>query len=126
MIKKIAGVIILAILPILLLNDGAFGQQTTPAEAVALARKGDYLAASTALERIVNGGNVTPAVVEGLYYSWIRKGDYVKARNQFEAWAKSNPNAAPVRLAAARSNRVTGNYAAALTHLNAIQTNVEI
>src|SRR5215471_7802808 len=126
MIKKIAGVIILAILPILLLNDGAFGQQTSPAEAVALARKGDYVAASTALERIVNGGNVTPAVVEGLYYSWNRKGEYVKARTQFEAWSKTNPNAAPIRLAAARANRVTGNYSAALTHLNAIQTNADV
>ena len=63
--KKIAGIVILAILPLLLLNDGAFGQ-AGPAEAVALARKGDYVAASTALERIVNGGNVMPAVVEGL------------------------------------------------------------
>jgi len=49
-----------------------------------------------------NSGNVTSSVVEGLYYSWIRKGEYVKARNQFEAWAKTNPNAAPIRLAAAR------------------------
>ena len=123
--KKIAGIVILAILPLLLLNDGAFGQ-AGPAEAVALARKGDYIAASTALERIVNGGNFTPAVVEGLYYSWIRKGDYLKARNQFDAWSKSNPNAAPIRLAAARANRVTGNYAAALTHLNAIQSSADV
>src|SRR5580765_231683 len=126
MMKKIAGIVILAILPLLLFNDGAFGQQTSPAEAVALARKGEYVAASTALERIVNGGNVTPAVVEGLYNSWIRKGDYVKARNQFEAWSKTNPNAAPIRLAAARADRVTGNYAAALTHLNAIQNSVDV
>ncbi len=112
--KKISGILILAILPLLLLNDGAFGQQTSPAEAVALARKGEYVAAATALERIVNSGNVTPAVVEGLYYSWIRKGEYVKARDQFEAWAKTNPNAAPIRLAAARANRVTGNYVGCL------------
>ena len=39
---------------------------------------------------------------------------------------KSNPNAAPIRLAAARANRVTGNYAAALTHLNAIQNNADV
>jgi cellulose synthase operon protein C len=125
MTKKIRGILILAILPLLLLNDGAFGQ-ASPAEAVALARKGEYAAAATALERAVNGGNVAPAVVEGLYYSWIRQGEYVKARDRFEAWAKSNPNAAPIRLAAARSNRITGNYAAALAHLNTIQTNAEV
>jgi len=125
MTKKFRDILILAILPLLLLNDGAFGQQSA-AEAVALARKGDYVAAAAALEKAVNGGNVSPAVVEGLYYSWIRKGEYVRARTQFEAWAKSNPNAAPVRLAAARANRVTGNYAAALTHLNAIQNNAEV
>jgi len=124
--KKITGIFILAILPLLLFNDGAFGQQSTAAEAVALARKGEYVTAAAALEKLVNSGNVTAPVVEGLYYSWVRKGEYVKARTQFEAWAKSTPNAAPIRLAAARANRVTGNYAAALTHLNTIQTNAEV
>jgi len=126
MTKKIRGILILAILPLLLFNDGAFGQQASPAAAVALARKGDYATAAAALEKLVSSGNVTPAVVEGLYYSWIRKGEYVKARNQFETWTKSNPNAAPIRLAAARANRVTGEFAAALTHLNTIQNNVDV
>jgi cellulose synthase operon protein C len=125
MTKKIRGIIILAILPLILFNDGAFGQQS-PAEAVALARKGEYVAAAAALERAVNAGNFTPAVVEGLYSSWIRKGEYLKARDRFEALAKSNPNAPAIRFAAARANRVTGNYAAALAHLNAIQTNVDV
>src|SRR5712672_394913 len=125
MMKKIAGIVILAILPLLLFNDGAYGQ-ASPAEAVALARKGEYAAAAAALDKLVTSGNVTPAVVEGLYYSWIRKGEYVKARNQFEAWSKTNPNAASIRLAAARANRITGNYAAALTHLNTIQTNADV
>jgi tetratricopeptide (TPR) repeat protein len=79
-----------------------------------------------ALDRAVSAGTLTPAVVEGLYYSWIRQGEYVKARDRFEALAKSNPNAAPVRLAAARANRQTGNLAAALAHLNAIQDNADI
>jgi len=128
MMKKSRLKLILAILPLLLINDGAFGQQTSAADAVAMARKGDYATASTALERAVNAGNVTSAVVESLYYSWIRQGEYVKARDRFEAWAKTNPNAAPIRLAAARANRWTGNYAAALTHLNAngIQTNADV
>src|SRR6187549_1500099 len=125
MTKKIRGILILAILPLLLFNDGAFGQQS-PAEAVALARKGEYVAAAAALEKAVTAGNFTPAVVESLYYSRIRKGEYLKARDQFESWAKTNPNAAPIRLAAARANRLTGNYAAALTHLNAIQGNADV
>jgi len=80
MTKKIRGVLILAILPLLLIADGAFGQQTTAAEAVGQARKGEYMSAAAALEKFVNSGNVTSSVVEGLYYSWIRKGEYVKAR----------------------------------------------
>jgi hypothetical protein len=59
--------------------------------------------AATALERAVSAGTLTPAVVESLYDSWIRQGEYVKARDRFEALAKANPNAAPVRLAAARA-----------------------
>lgn len=124
--KKSFGILTLAILPLLLISDAAFGFQTSAADAVALARKGDYVPASTALEKLVSAGTVTPAVVESLYYSWIRKGEYVKARDRFEAWAKATPNAAPIRLAAARVDHLTGKYADALTHLNAIQNNVDV
>ena len=37
------------------------------------------------------------------------------------AWAAARPTSGPIRLAAGRINRVTGNYAVALTHLNAVQ-----
>ena len=124
MFKKSFGIMILAALPMLLIGDCAFGQ-TGPGEAVALERKGEYGPAATALERAVTGGTLTPAVVEALYYSWVRQGEYVKARDRFEALAKSNPNAAPVRLAAARANRQVGDSAAALAHLNPIQDNPE-
>ena len=124
--KKSSGILALTLLPLLLFSDAALGQQGTAAEAVSLARKGEYAPAATALERLISGGTVTPAVVEGLYYSWIRQGDYVKARDRFEAWAKATPNAAPIRLAAARVDHLTGKYADALTHLNAIQSNVDV
>jgi len=127
--KKSFAILILAILPILLssaIGGRLFGQQVSPAEAVTLARKGDYAPAAASLERAVASGNMTPAVVEALYYSWIRTGEYVKAHDRFEAWAKSNPNAAPIRLAAGRIDHIVGKYADALTHLNAVQGNPEI
>ena len=105
----------------------ALSAQTSTADAVALARKGEYGPAAVALDRAVGAGTLTPAVVEGLYYSWIRQGEYVKARDRFEALAKSSPNAAPVRLAAARANRVKPEtLLRRLAHLNAIQDNAEI
>src|SRR5215470_5940169 len=127
--KKSFAILTLAILPILLssaIGGRVFGQQVSPAEAVALARKGDYAAAAANLERAVTSGTVTPAVVEALYYSWVRQGEYVKARDRFEAWAKSNPNAPAVRLAAGRIDHIVGKYADSLTHLNAAQNNPEI
>src|SRR5207253_9284227 len=87
---------------------------------VELARTGMYMGAEAALEPIVDGGNFDPLVVESLYYSWIRTGQYTKARDKFEGWATANPNAGPVRLAAGRINHLTGNYDRALTHLRAI------
>jgi tetratricopeptide (TPR) repeat protein len=108
------------VLPVLLLSCGAMWQGETKSP-VELARTGKYKEAAAALEPMVAGGNVEPLVVESLYYSWIRQGEYTKARERFEAWSTSNPNAGPIRLAAGRINHLTGNYDRALTHLNAIQ-----
>src|SRR5215470_4951764 len=109
----------LILLPFLLLSCGALWQSDSksPTE---LARTGQYKEAAAALEPMVAGGNVDPVIVESLYYSWIRTGDYAKAKEKFEAWSTANPNAGPVRLAAGRINHLTGNYDHALTHLNAI------
>ncbi len=110
----------LFLLPFLLLSCGALWQ-TDVNRAMDLAHTGDYKAAADALEPAVEAGNIDPRVVESLYYSWIRLGEYLKARDRFERWAAAKPNVAPIRLAAGRINRLTGNYAQALTHLNAIQ-----
>src|SRR5436190_17277875 len=75
---------------------------------------------------MVTAGNFDPLVVESLYYSWIRTGEYMKARERFDAWAKANPNAGAVHLAAARVHHLTGNYDEALTHVNAILTNANV
>src|SRR5712671_3012379 len=99
--KKSNAILTLVILPLVLFSDAALGQ-------------------------LVTAGTVTPAVVESLYYSWIRKGEYVKARDRFDAWAKATPNAAPIRLAAARVDHLTGKYADALTHLDAVQNNIDV
>jgi tetratricopeptide (TPR) repeat protein len=100
--------------------------QTDAARGTDLARKGQYQDAAEALEPAVAGGNFEPAVVEALYYSWVRTGEYAKALQKFEAWSTSNPTAGPVRLAAGRINHLTGNYARALQHLDAIQNSAVI
>src|SRR5215471_8773183 len=110
----------LILLPALLVSCGAMWQ-TDSRSPVERARVGEYKEAAAALEPMVAGGNFDPQVVESLFYSWMRTGEYVKAREKFEAWAASNPNAGPVRLAAGRIDHVTGNYDRALTHLDAIQ-----
>ena len=61
--KKSNAILTLVILPLVLFSDAALGQQGTAAEAVSLARKGEYASAATALERLVTAGTVTPAVV---------------------------------------------------------------
>jgi cellulose synthase operon protein C len=109
----------LILLPFLLLSCGALWQSDSRSP-VELARTGAYKEAIAALEPMVEGGNADATVVESLYYSWIRVGEYSKAREKFEAWASKNPNAGPVRLAAGRINHRTGNYERALTHLDAI------
>jgi len=109
----------LTLLPFLLLSCGALWQSDSRSP-LELARTGEYKQAAAALEPMVAGGNFDPVVVESLYYSWLRTGEYGKAREKFEGWSKANPNAGSVRLAAGRVNHITGNYDNALTHLNAI------
>lgn len=118
-------ILTLVLLPLLLLSCGALWQseKKSPTE---LARTGSYKEAAAALEPLVASGNFDPLVVESLYYSWIRTGEYAKAREKFESWAAANPNAAPIRLAAGRIDRLTGNYDQALTHLNAIQNSAGV
>src|SRR5262245_38792126 len=84
----------LILLPFLLLSCGALWQ-TEKKSPVELARTGMYKEAAAQLEPMVASGNVDPLVVESLYYSWIRTGDYTKAREKFESWATANPNAGP-------------------------------
>jgi tetratricopeptide (TPR) repeat protein len=107
------------LLPALLVSCGAMWQSDSKSP-VDRARSGEYKEAAAALEPMVAGGNFDPLVVESLFYSWVRTGEYAKAREKFEAWSASNPNAGPVRLAAGRINHLTGNYDRALTHLNTI------
>jgi len=111
----------LLLLPFLCRSCGALWQSESRSP-VELARTGAYKEAIAALEPMVAGGNFDPLVVEGLYYSWVRTGEYTKARERFEAWSSANPNAGPIRLAAGRINQLTGNYERALAHLNAIQS----
>jgi len=111
----------LLLLPFLFLSCGALWQSESRSP-VELARTGAYKEAIAALEPMVAGGNFDPIVVEGLYYSWVRTGEYTKARERFESWSSASPNAGPIRLAAGRINHLTGNYERALAHLNAIQS----
>jgi tetratricopeptide (TPR) repeat protein len=111
----------LILLPLLLLSCGAIWQTDAKKSPVELARTGSYQDAAAALEPMVTGGNFDSTVVESLYYSWIRTGEYAKARDKFEAWAAANPNAGPVQLAAGRIQHLMGNYDRALAHLNPIQ-----
>jgi tetratricopeptide (TPR) repeat protein len=71
------------------------------------------------LEPLVAGGSNDPVAVNGLYNSWIRQGEYARAKERFDAWAAARPNSAPIRLAAGRANRMLGNYGPAITHLDA-------
>jgi tetratricopeptide (TPR) repeat protein len=122
-LKYRAAVILL--LPLLLFSCGALWQSDTKSP-YELARTGQYKEAVAALEPMVAGGNFDPAIVESLYYSWIRTGQYTTARDKFEEWAKVNPNAAAVRLAAGRANHVMGNYDQGLAHVNAALNNANV
>jgi len=106
------------LLPLLLLSCAALWQSDS-GRAIQAARSGEYADAVRILEPLVAGGNNDPAAVDALYNSWIRQGEYTKAKERFDAWAVARPNSVPIRYAAGRANRLVGNYAAALTHLNA-------
>src|SRR5262245_24621738 len=88
----------LLFLPLFLLSCGAMWQTDVPT-AVGMAHKGEYKAAAPILEQAVTGGNHDPAVVESLYFSWIRQGEYAKAKERFEAWSAANDKVGPIRLA---------------------------
>jgi len=122
---KRSAFIVFVLLPLLLLSCAALWQSDST-RGMQSARTGDYAAAVRALEPLVAGGSNDAASVESLYYSWIRQGEYTKAKERFEAWATARPNAAPIRLAAGRINRLTGNYAAAITHLGAVPNNADV
>ncbi len=115
----------LFLLPVLLLSCGALWQTDVPT-AIEQARTGKYKEAAARLEQAVAGGNVDPQVVESLYYSWIRQGEYTVARDKFEAWSMTHANAGPIRLAAGRINHLTGNFDRALAHLNPIQNSPNV
>ena len=119
---RVAG---LLLLPLLLFSCGALWQSDTKSP-FELARTGQYKDAAAALEPMVTGGNFDPTIVESLYYSWIRTGQYTKARDKFEEWAKANPNAGAVRLAAGRTNHLIGNYDQALAHVNSVLNNANV
>ena len=107
------------LLPLLVTSCGALGQSDN-SDPVERARRGDYGGAATALESMVESGSMAPEVVEGLYYSWVRGGEYQEALTRFEEFSDLNPNVGAIRLAAARANRITGNYERALEHLEEI------
>lgn len=115
----------LLVLPLLLLSCGALWQTDT-ARAIELARTGEYAAAAQALEPLVAGGSNDAAAIESLYRAWTRQGEYAKARERFQTWAAARSTVGPLRLAAGRANRIVGDYAAALTHLNAVPANSEV
>lgn len=116
---------VFVILPLLLLSCGALWQSDS-ARAIQAARTGEYAAAVRTLEPLVAGGSNDSAAVESLYRSWIHQGEYARAKERFDAWATARPTSAPIRLAAGRINRLTGNYAAALTHLNTILNSADV
>jgi len=115
-----------AILPLLLLSGSAYSQQPGAAAAVDLERKGDYVPAAQALEKLVDGGNTTPVVVEALYYAWIRPGEYARALERFESWTKTYPNSGAIQLAAGRVNNIVGNYSRALALFDLIQNSQDV
>ena len=67
-----------------------------------------------------------PAAVESSVQRLDPAGRVHQGRERFDAWATARPAAAPIRLAAGRINRIVGNYAAALTHLNAALNSADV
>ena len=107
------------LLPLLVTSCGALGQSDN-ADPVERARRGDYDDAVPALVSMVESGSTDPEVVESLYYAWVRQGEYRTALTEFEELSGLNPMVGAIRLAAARANRIAGNYERALEHLEEI------
>ncbi len=119
------GLSVRVLVPLLLSGCGALAGcgalgQSDDASPVEKARRGDYAEAAAGLETMVAGGDTSRAVVDGLYFSWIRQGEYGQAGARFEDLASDHPNAGPIRLAAARANRLTGKPERALAHLDEV------
>ncbi len=112
-------IVLRVLLPLLVTSCGALGQSDN-ADPVERARGGDYAGAAPLLESMVEAGNLDPGVVRSLYYSWVRQGEYESSLARFEELSDLNPNSGAIRLGAARSNRIVGNYERALEHLEAI------
>jgi tetratricopeptide (TPR) repeat protein len=93
---------------------------------VALAMRGDYADAAPGLVDMVEAGDSSPIVVKSLFDAWIRQGEYEHALERFESFAQADVNAGPIRLAAARINRITGNYERALEHVEQILTYADV
>ena len=110
---------------LLVAGCGASGQTDDPGP-LERAHRGEYAAAARELADMVADGDFSPAVVESLYHSLIRQGEYVEARERFEELAEANGDSGPLRLAAARSNRLTGNYERALEHVELILTSADV
>ena len=107
------------LIPLLVTSCGALGQSDN-AGPIERARRGEYREAVSGLESMVRSGSMDSDVVDSLYYAWVRQGDYETAIEQFEQLSEANPNAAPIRLGAARANRLVGNYERALEHVEEI------
>jgi hypothetical protein len=74
--------IVFVLLPLVLLSCAAFWQSDAT-RAIQAARTGEYATAVRTLEPLVAGGNNDAVAVESLYHSWIRQGEYTKARGTF-------------------------------------------
>ena len=118
-------IVIRVLLPLLVTSCGALGQSDN-SDPVERARRGDYSDAAAALESMVESGSMTPDIVESLYYSWVRQGEYQQALTRFEELSDLNLNVGAIRLGAARANRITGNYERALEHLEEILNFAEV
>ena len=110
---------------LLVAGCGASGQTDDPGP-LDRAQRGEYAAAARGLADMVAEGDFSPAVVESLYHSLIRQGQYEQARERFEELAEANGDSGSLRLAAARSNRLTGNYERALEHVELILTSADV
>jgi tetratricopeptide (TPR) repeat protein len=124
-LRPLIGLVVLAFVGFSAAGCGALGQSDRGGP-VELARVGEYRAAADGLETMVEGGDVSPRVVESLYYSWIRQGLYAEAAARFRELSERYPTSDSLRLARARVDRRVGNYEAALARLDEIDRLSEV